>query len=174
MQAVRQPPSPRSYGVVAAYGLADTLDKGRKAAQQFEAPASSPAAPGPRTPRQLPFAAPLAGATALCESAADLAGACSDCLAQQQQHTSRQHLAGSAREQQSAAVPVAAAVLDTALWHGTASLAIPGFMINRCGGKGSFGVGGAELKEPVFMSLQFSYNYIAGGHRRGLLHLGCA
>ena len=39
--------------------------------------------------------------------------------------------ANSAREVRSHAVPVAAAVADTAAWHGLASLLIPGVLINR-------------------------------------------
>ena len=39
--------------------------------------------------------------------------------------------AGSAREQRSPLLPLAASVADTAMWHAVASLAIPGVIINR-------------------------------------------
>ncbi|GAB4818647.1 hypothetical protein N2152v2_005693 [Parachlorella kessleri] len=114
-----------SYGIVAAYGLADTADKGRKAyLRTLPVPAAATAdAAQPSGPQQLP-------ASALRESARTVVDACADavCLAQA---ASRHHLAGSVREQHSTTVPVAAAVLDSAVFHGTASLAVPAVMINR-------------------------------------------
>ena len=112
-----------SYGVVAAYGLADTIDKGRRA-YAAHSPAAAPAGVGP--------------AAALAAGARSLAGACADraaCLSQQAALAAAHYphyLAGSPAEaRRSAAAPVAAAVLDSAFFQATASLAIPAVLINR-------------------------------------------
>ncbi len=126
-----------SYAVVAAYGLLDTADKGRRAysrTHQARAAAPSPAfAAGgglpalPRTRPDLPLAS--AGAAAFAHTATSVAAACAACLPPPAAYGVA--AASSIAEQHSAAVPVAAAILDSTLFHATASLAIPALLINR-------------------------------------------
>jgi hypothetical protein len=137
--------------VVALYGLLDTADKGRRAYDRAAAsrdqqrsalaagasPAASLvaclAAAQQQQPLQPPAGAGLLTLAALSaaasprHSAAQAVGACGACLLQ----PPPAYHAPSAAERQSLAVPVAAAVLDTALWHTAASLVIPGVVINR-------------------------------------------
>lgn len=118
----------RSYGVVAAYGLADTTSRGMHAytAACGDAATTTTTTTGCSSgsaAAAVPLATRTAGAFA--DSARELAGACSDCLAP------GCAVASSAAEPHSAAVPVPAAVLDSVLWHGAASLVIPGVLINR-------------------------------------------
>ena len=145
-----RPPWPYSYAVVALYGFLDTADKGRRAYDRAAAsrdqqryglpPAASPAASlaacltaAQQQPSQPPAGAglltlaSLSAASSLRHSAAQAVGACGACLLP----PPPAYHAPSAAEHQSLAVPVAAAVLDTALWHTAASLVIPGVVINR-------------------------------------------
>ena len=127
--------------MVALYGLLDTADKGRRAYDRVAASrdqrefAAPPAAAGlgacvahqsptpPANAGRLTLAA-LSAAASLRHSAAQAVGACGTCLPPPPAYPS-------AAEHQSLAVPVVAAVLDTALWHTAASLVIPGVAINR-------------------------------------------
>ncbi|PSC75737.1 mitochondrial fission process 1 [Micractinium conductrix] len=111
-----------SYAVVALYGVLDAADKGAKAAARNAQPA--PCAP----PHGAGAALPLPAAAAAC--AGRLAAAAAARLPAPPAHL---YTANSANEAASipVAVPVAAAVLDTALWHAAASLAIPAALINR-------------------------------------------
>ncbi len=118
--------------MVAAYGLADTVDKGRKA-YVYSLPSSFGGASGSSYGGS---AVPGGPPVALSGSARGMARSVADAVCLAQQAASQRQLAGSAREQQSLAVPVAAAVLDSAVFHGVASLAIPAVMINRCGSNG--------------------------------------
>ena len=112
---------PCSYAVVAAYGLLDTAAKGRQA---YERAAAASLASSGRLPAG---PAPLA---ALPPAAASVAAACAAYLPHA--HVYAHAAASSITEYQPAAVPVAAAVLDTLLWHSAASIAIPAALINRC------------------------------------------
>ncbi|EFN56674.1 hypothetical protein CHLNCDRAFT_144543 [Chlorella variabilis] len=132
-----------SCAVVALYGLADTLDKGwraheRAAAARKPTPglavpplagaaAAAASAAVPAAPAQTP-PMPLASLTAAVRSrsSSGAAAACAACLP-----PAAAYHATSISEQRAAAVPVAAAVLDAALWHSAASLAIPAVAINR-------------------------------------------
>lgn len=123
-----------------AYGLIDTADKGRRAysrAHQARTAAPSPIFTLPPRPRTLPdlplasaAASAAAGAAAFAHTASSVAGACATCLPPPAAYGLA--AASSIAEQQSTAVPVAAAVLDATLFHATASLAIPAVLINRC------------------------------------------
>lgn len=96
-----------SYAVVALYGVLDAADKGAKAAARNAQPA--PCAP----PHGAGAALPLPAAAAAC--AGRLAAAAAARLPAPPAHL---YTANSANEAASipVAVPVAAAVLDTALW----------------------------------------------------------
>lgn len=124
-----------------AYGLIDTADKGRRAysrAHQARTAAPSPIFTLPPRSRTLPdlplasaaAASAAAGAAAFAHTASSVAGACATCLPPPAAYGLA--AASSIAEQQSTAVPVAAAVLDATLFHATASLAIPAVLINRC------------------------------------------
>eukprot|EP00887_Chlorella_sp_A99_P001019 scaffold14.g1019.t1 len=112
-----------SYAVVAAYGIADTLDKGRAAYARSAAAAAQqqhPAQPGTLPPAAL--------CTCWTQSPQGLAQACAAGAASLAPPSM---MARSTHEAPTALVPVTAAVADTALWHAAASLAIPGVLINR-------------------------------------------
>ncbi|KAL4443282.1 hypothetical protein ABPG75_011019 [Micractinium tetrahymenae] len=114
-----------SYAVVALYGAVDTADKGRRAHARALAAQQA---------RQAPSAVPLpAAAAAAVAAASTAAAACASCLPGAPPASLYRAHAASISEQPGypVAVPVAAAVLDTALWHSAASLAIPGVLINR-------------------------------------------
>lgn len=135
---------------MAAYGLLDIADKGRRAHHQASAPrhcspaslpaiaAASLSAGSPTSAAaslalapDLPLASLPTSASALFQqTAAGVAAACAACLPPPATYVTA--AASSISEQPSSAVPVAAAVLDTALWHGAASLALPCLLINRC------------------------------------------
>ncbi|KAL4423400.1 hypothetical protein ABPG77_009978 [Micractinium sp. CCAP 211/92] len=111
-----------SYAVVALYGAVDTADKGQRAYARALA--------AQRAPATTPFACQLPAGSCPA-SAAAVAGA--TCLpGAPPALLYRAHAASiSERLSHSVAAPVAAAVLDTALWHAAASLAIPAALINR-------------------------------------------
>ena len=146
-------PTPRHPQVVAAYGLLDVADKGRRAyaaeaaatastsgrhaagPTRLPATAAAAAAAAASAPALAPELQPLRGVSpasasrALAHTAAGVAAACAACLPPRAAYAAA---AASIHEQRPSTAPVAAAVLDTALWHGAASLALPAVLINRC------------------------------------------
>jgi Mitochondrial 18 KDa protein (MTP18) len=92
-----------SYGIVAAYALADTMDRGFKAYWQTQA--------SPLKPKSTASARPVAHRR---QPLKVLAAAPAPKMEQQRLFT-----------------PVSATVVDSLLWHGAASLVLPFVVINR-------------------------------------------
>ena len=127
------------------YGIADTYDKGAKAATAAaaaHAPAPDPAAAAPKAASPLSASMPQLTtarltATYLDHHMASLYGLPPPLhrpeLHPPRHHQLQQHCASASSgvERPAPAVPVAAAVLDAALFHAAASLALPGLLINR-------------------------------------------
>ncbi|XP_030439045.1 mitochondrial fission process protein 1 isoform X2 [Gopherus evgoodei] len=94
-----------SYGVATTYVMADAIDKGKKAAVWY--------IPLGALPHPLPAVLPCSSGTVSCSP-------CSLCCT----HQAREHDVGKPTQ-------VAVAVVDTFVWQALASVAIPGFTINR-------------------------------------------
>jgi hypothetical protein len=96
----------RSYGIVAAYAFADTMDRGFKAYWQRQA-----------------FPVPKSKASATARPT----------IAAHRHHPLKIMAAAPApkAEQKKLLTPVSATVVDSLLWHGAASLALPFVVINR-------------------------------------------